>query len=44
MEQANSSIRCKAYARAELAGNPSDGYFEETILFTFSDFYAAVAK
>lgn len=33
-------IRSKAYARAGLVGNPSDGYFGKTISFTFSDFYA----
>jgi len=33
-------IRCKAYPRAGLVGNPSDGYFGRTISFTFSDFFA----
>ena len=35
-------IRTKAYARAALIGNPSDGYFGKTISFTFSNFYASV--
>jgi glucuronokinase len=33
-------IRCKAYPRAGLVGNPSDGYFGRTISFTFDDFFA----
>lgn len=33
-------IRCKAYPRAGLVGNPSDGYFGRTISFTFSNFFA----
>lgn len=33
-------VRSRAYARAGLVGNPSDGYFGKTISFTFSDFYA----
>ena len=33
-------IRSRAYARAGLIGNPSDGYFGKTISFTFRDFYA----
>lgn len=32
----------RAYARAGLVGNPSDGYFGKTISFTFSDFSARV--
>ncbi|MDA3835089.1 MAG: hypothetical protein PF495_17025 [Spirochaetales bacterium] len=36
----NEIIRSRAYARAGLVGNPSDGYFGKTISFTFSDFYA----
>lgn len=35
-------IRTRAYARAGLVGNPSDGYFGKTISFTFSNFYAEV--
>lgn len=35
-------IRCRAYPRAGLVGNPSDGYFGKTIAFTFSDFHAEV--
>ena len=35
-------IRTKAYPRAALIGNPSDGYFGKTIAFTFSDFAAEV--
>lgn len=35
-------IRTKAYPRAALIGNPSDGYFGKTIAFTFSDFSAEV--
>ena len=35
-------IRTRAYARAGLIGNPSDGYFGKTISFTFSNFYAEV--
>ncbi|MBL7016005.1 MAG: GHMP kinase [Kiritimatiellales bacterium] len=35
-------IRCKAYPRAGLVGNPSDGYFGRTMSFTFSDFFAEV--
>ena len=35
-------IRTKAYARAALIGNPSDGYFGKIISFTFSNFYASV--
>lgn len=33
-------IRCKAYPRAGLIGNPSDGYHGRTISFTFSNFFA----
>ena len=33
-------IRTKAYPRAALIGNPSDGYFGKTIAFTFSNFSA----
>ena len=33
-------IRCKAFPRAGLIGNPSDGYFGRTISFTFCDFFA----
>jgi len=35
-------ITTKAYARAGLVGNPSDGYFGKTIAFTFSNFYAEI--
>jgi glucuronokinase len=33
-------IRCKAYPRTGLVGNPSDGYFGRTISFTFDNFFA----
>lgn len=35
-------IRAKAYPRAGLIGNPSDGYFGKTISFAFSNFCARV--
>jgi glucuronokinase len=35
-------IRTKAYPRAGLIGNPSDGYFGKTISFAFSNFRAEV--
>ena len=35
-------IRKKAYSRAALIGNPSDGYFGKTIAFTFDAFAAEV--
>jgi glucuronokinase len=35
-------VRQKAYPRAALVGNPSDGYFGKTIAFTFSNFDAEV--
>lgn len=35
-------IRTRAYPRAGLVGNPSDGYFGKTIAFVFSDFQAEV--
>lgn len=35
-------ITTKAYPRAGLVGNPSDGYFGKTISFTFSNFHAEV--
>ncbi len=35
-------INTRAYARAALIGNPSDGYFGKTISFAFSDFHADV--
>ena len=35
-------IREKAYPRAGLIGNPSDGYFGKTISFTFKNFFAEV--
>ncbi len=33
-------VRSRAYSRAGLVGNPSDGYNGKTISFTFSEFYA----
>ncbi len=41
-ERGSMIIRKKAYPRAGLIGNPSDGYFGKTIAFTFDDFYAQV--
>lgn len=35
-------VRQKAYARAGLVGNPSDGYNGKTLAFTFGDFFAEV--
>ena len=35
-------VRTKAFTRAGLAGNPSDGYFGKTISFTFRNFCAEV--
>ncbi|MCP4750957.1 MAG: GHMP kinase [Proteobacteria bacterium] len=35
-------IHSKAYARAGLIGNPSDGYFGKTLSFVFKNFYAEV--
>ncbi|MDB4360793.1 GHMP kinase [Akkermansiaceae bacterium] len=35
-------IRTRSFARAGLAGNPSDGYFGKTLSFTLKDFYAEV--
>ncbi len=35
-------IRSKAYARAALIGNPSDGYYGKTLAFTFDNFAAEV--
>lgn len=35
-------IRYRAYPRAGLIGNPSDGYYGKTIAFTFSNFHAEV--
>ncbi len=35
-------IRTKAYPRAGLVGNPSDGYFGKTISFAFSNFCAKI--
>ena len=35
-------IRTKAYPRAGLVGNPSDGYFGKTISFAFTNFAAEV--
>ena len=33
-------LRCKAFPRAALVGNPSDGYFGKTIAFVFSNYSA----
>ncbi len=35
-------IRTRAYPRAALIGNPSDGYFGKTIAFVFSNYHADV--
>ncbi len=35
-------IKTKAFARAALAGNPSDGYFGKTLSYTMRDFAATV--
>ena len=35
-------IRKRAYPRAGLVGNPSDGYFGKTLSFTFTNFFAEV--
>ena len=35
-------IRTRAYPRAGLVGNPSDGYFGKTISFAFDNFHAEV--
>lgn len=35
-------IKTKAYPRAALIGNPSDGYFGKTIAFTFANFQADI--
>jgi glucuronokinase len=35
-------IKTKAYPRAALIGNPSDGYFGKTIAFVFSNYHAKV--
>lgn len=40
MEHSNGIIRSRAYSRAGLVGNPSDGYHGKTISFTFREFYA----
>jgi glucuronokinase len=37
------AIQAKAFARAGLLGNPSDGYFGKTISITLADFSAQVA-
>ncbi|MDB4356196.1 GHMP kinase, partial [Akkermansiaceae bacterium] len=42
MEANNDIIRTKAYARAGLAGNPSDGFFGKTLAFTLHNFFAEV--
>src|SRR2546423_14926264 len=36
------AISSRAYARAALAGNPSDGFGGRTIAFTFSELHADV--
>ena len=33
-------LRCKAFPRAALVGNPSDGYFGKTIAFVFHNYSA----
>ncbi len=38
----NNIIRQKTYARAGLAGNPSDGFFGKTLSFTLNNFFAEV--
>ncbi|MDB4622145.1 GHMP kinase [bacterium] len=38
----SSVIRVKSYARAGLAGNPSDGFYGKTLSFTFQNFFAEV--
>ena len=35
-------IKEKAYPRAGLVGNPSDGFFGKTIAFAFSNFHAEI--
>ncbi|MBD3420550.1 MAG: GHMP kinase [Chitinivibrionales bacterium] len=35
-------IRKRAYPRAALIGNPSDGYYGKTIAFTFNNFHAEI--
>jgi hypothetical protein len=35
-------LKTRAYPRAALIGNPSDGYFGKTIAFTFSNYQADV--
>jgi len=42
MKKTDGMVRSRAYSRAGLVGNPSDGYFGKTISFTFSEFYAEV--
>lgn len=42
MEAYSNIIRTKAYARAGLAGNPSDGFFGKTVSFTMRNFFAEV--
>ena len=38
----DSIIKARAYPRAGLVGNPSDGYYGKTISFTFSNFKSEV--
>jgi len=38
----SSIIRVKSYARAGLAGNPSDGFYGKTLSFTLHNFFAEV--
>ena len=33
-------LKCKAFPRAALVGNPSDGYFGKTIAFVFHNYSA----
>ncbi len=35
-------IKCRAYPRAALIGNPSDGYYGKTIAFVFRNYHAEV--
>lgn len=35
-------VKSRAYPRAALIGNPSDGYFGKTIAFTFDNFHAEI--
>ena len=35
-------IKCNAYPRAALIGNPSDGFYGKTIAFVFDNYRATV--